>query len=250
MKKLKNPSNLKKHLGYIAIILIFSFLIFSLLQKTIFDRQLQETKLEMFPSLKEGGFTLGTGYKAIDIDNNENASAIHLRLKPGDIFQGQLFLKNHDLNAHTFTLITDPFYKVGDSKESNQNPIKENMISFIPKENRIFVSAEDVVFTEYQIKTSPELEEGVYESVVSAKNEDKKGQQLISESGVVFDLAVGTRIKLEIGKTITPYNYEIFSEKVKDFAIKRIVTNIRYFLTFVLILTTIYLGYKGFKSKN
>ncbi|MBD3361131.1 hypothetical protein GF366_05020 [Candidatus Peregrinibacteria bacterium] len=235
----------------VIFVALFSILVIFVHLDRYYEEQVVELNQKIFSTLEKGGFTLFSADKVIKKDGKKFDSDMVVGLEPGEEYKGLMGIKNHYDEGHEFYIWQKEFKKIkeDENKVHEENlDISESKIVFpeiIFSKDKYFVLPEEVTFFDYTIRIPEEVELGKYKTQIAAKISDSNAPHL-KKGPVVLELAFGVPITIIVSDDPPEYEYKDLSQQAYDVAKLMVIDRVRYILTFVLILVSIYFVFKGF----
>jgi len=236
-KKRKGKNNL--FVG--GLIVLFVILIVFGGVGRLYEEKVDYYNSQIFKTAETGGFTLLSAYENFDLLKEYDTSGIVVFAAPGDVFEGKMALKNHDIIDHSYRVESRSFESIGDGNISGR------LISIGTSD--FFVGPEGVKFFDYKIEVPEDMPNGEYLGQIRALSTDENAQKIVQE-GVVLDVAIGVNIHLVVDDDPREVEYRDLSKQAKDLARLYIYDQFRYVLAGILGFLALFFLYKGLRDKK
>lgn len=187
----KNNNKVQKIL-FIFLILVFAGLAIFMREQKVYEHKLVDEIYNMVPS-NGAGVSMKKGERNISLETETGYQA--LSMKPGDVFEGTLVVKNHESHPDNFnfTLFGDLSPKNGGIK-----PIIEL------EDTKFSLDALEWGVHKYKIIIPEDIEMGDYLGTVTVSNDTVTD----NGNGVGLIFAVGVEFKINVSDDPIHYEYQ------------------------------------------
>ncbi len=220
---------------YLVLVLFFASLLIFVRLERVYEDTVQEV-YEVVPSSDSGGFTMFNVQKVVSLE--KDTAAAMMSLKPGQEFEGDLLVKNHEDKAAGFFISVFDDLQMADAEDRD---FERAGIELMPAEFELEPNEWKVI--SYVLTVPEDMEYGSYEGLVSVR---KKGTYVTSE-GMSVAFAVGVEFKLDVAEELKDYEYvNIIDEfSVEDVAKEAMLLELVKIAGFFFVLLTIFFLYKA-----
>jgi len=247
-----------KRLRIILLLVVFVLSLSYVYISHFYEEKLIEIDKNVYETLGKG-FTLFKVTKNIDSDkqtkfpDHVGKSTLFISLKPGDEFEGRLGLKNHDTEmSHTYGIKEHSFKKMEPDENGTYHQVNDfdGVLPALEFEKLdLNVGPKEVRYLDYSITVPEGAEEGFYDITIAAYVTDDTAQKVVSQ-GVILDLAVAVKLKLEITDNPRDLKYVSLDNYSRGLAMTQVMVKIGYVVAVLLGAVTLFLLYFAFKYEK
>ncbi len=222
---------------YIVLIAIFAVLLLFVRGQRVYKDTLKEA-YEVIPTYGSG-FTMQVVEK--NITNGDGEASIIASLRPGDVYDGSLLIKNHDSRAGDF--IFPIFGDLGRFVDPNGD-VK---ITMELDPDTIHLLSGEWAIIHYKITIPEDLPYGDYEGLISLRRDET-----VERNGISLTYAVGVNVKLNVAEEPVVHQYQTVIQDIelKEFSMNAVFADLKRSIGGFFVILTIYFLYKTATTKK
>lgn len=244
-------SNLKKNLPVILVLSLFVIVVIASFIGRYYEQKVEDFNQEIFETYEGGYFTLFLSKRPVEYEDLTKQGYMMAGLRPGEAFEGELGIKNHDDISHEFSLNVNNLMKF-ENGEFVQVEDGELFLDVVIPDSGFVLEPDEVIFFDYSMSVPEDLPLGTYRASIAAKAVDADAQSM-NQNGIVLYVAVAVNLEVEVSDNPPVYEYMFLSDYAEGFSRNFIIFKGRYFVASLLGILTlffIYLAWMDSKKKK